>query len=256
VLVFQQSPDNYDLSKLKNTIKIIKNNKVIDDVNDGSCEEDEEDEDDEEDDEDDEEDDEEDDDEEDDEDEEDDDEEDDDDDDEDDDDDDDKTKSTQKIIDTPCTFRLWKVINGLPLIINGEILRGHHLTTVHYNKTILDIDGEAGDEELGGHLLLEVDGFDDIKLEAESIEDKLAMFYVFDHSTKTLIHEDVLAELEWELRNEENNGESDDESDSEEHRQWWKSEKETTEIDEIMYYVIDNGLYDVVTEKFVRMCEL
>ena len=45
VLVFQQSPDNYDLSKLKNTIKIIKNNKVIDNVNDGSCEEDDEDDD-------------------------------------------------------------------------------------------------------------------------------------------------------------------------------------------------------------------
>ena len=154
---------------------------------------------------------------------------------------------------------MWRVINGLPLIINGEILRGVHLTTVHYNKTILDIDGEAGDDELGGHLLLEVDGFDDIKLEAESIEDKLSMFYVFNHSTKTLNHEDELAEQEWDRRNEENDGGSDDEcdyeSDSEEHRQWWQSEKETIEIDEIMYYVIDNGLYDVVTEKFVRMCE-
>ena len=237
LLVYQQSPDNYDLTRLKKNIKTIKDVKIIDEmVNNGTREEEDEDDEDEDDEEDDDEDD--------------DDEEDDD---EDEDEDDvDKTESTQKISDTPCTFRLWRVIDGLPLIINGEIIRGCHLTTVHYNKTILDIDGEAGDKELGSHLLLEIDGCGDPKLEAECAEKTLSMLYVFDHSTKTLVHREVLDELQWELENGENDDEDDDEN---ERKQFWESEKETTEIDGIMYYIVDDKLYDVVTEEFVGTCE-
>jgi hypothetical protein len=142
----------------------------------------------------------------------------------------------------PYAYRIWSVINGIPVIINGVFEDGVLITSVYYNQIVLSVDGEAERDEFGSYLLLVINT--DYKTEELSKEDSkyivktLWAIYSFDHKKKQFIHRD----------------DDDENDDCEDDQEIYVFDGNTKTIfkNEILYYLVDNKLYDVVTNEYVR----
>jgi hypothetical protein len=156
----------------------------------------------------------------------------------DDDDDDDKIKNP------PYAYRMWSIINGIPVVINGVFEDGELITSVYYDQFAIskDGDGEAKNEEFGRVLAEIICPYETEELskeDAKYIQKTLWAVYIFDRRSKQFIHGDDYEE-----------DDEDDEDDNEKSN--FDNDTQTTMLGQILYYLVDDALYNIVTNEYVR----
>ena len=145
----------------------------------------------------------------------------------------------------PYAYRMWSVIHGIPVVINGDYEDGELITTVYYDQFKLSVDGEAQKDEFGT-VLAEIIcpcEYEELKDHARCIEKTLWVVYYFDRITKEFRH------CEDDYEDDEEN---DEENDGDDERHEFNNETQTISIDEIQYFLVDNDLYNFVTNEYVR----
>lgn len=148
---------------------------------------------------------------------------------------DDEKRLTHQDNAVPYINREWSIVSGIPIVIESTFEDGWLFTSVYYR--IRNSDNDAEERELGDNLLLEMEepcaNEAEAKERAEGIECVLYKCYYLDLKSKMLV-------------NCEDENEDEDEA---------PKFTETIIYESLLYYIVDDKLYDVVTEGFIKMME-
>ena len=155
--------------------------------------------------------------------------------------DEDEDEDEDKTNNPPYAYRMWSLIHGIPVVINGDYEDGELITVVYYDQFALSVDGEAQKDEFGT-VLAEIIcpcEYEELKEHARCIKKTLWAVYYFDRITKQFRHCD-------------DDYEDDEENDGDDERHEFNNETQTISIGQIQYFLVDNELYNFVTNEYVR----